>query len=721
MKSQVCIVLLIAVLLTITASAAAEQISLVRIHQMTKEQYLTMATMGLDVLTVEGEVLRILVKPDDRKKLEQAGIPFVVEEPDIKTFYKSRFREGETMGGFRTFSEIVAYLDTLTSAYPEITTSKFSIGTSIEGRDLWAVKISDNPDIDENEPEILYISLIHAREPAAGAAVLNLMDHFLSNYGIDPEITELVNTRELFFCPVQNPDGYVYNEQTDPDGGGVWRKNRRDNGDDEYGVDLNRNYGYQWGYDNMGSSPDSSSETFRGIGPFSEPETDYVKDFIVSRNFTIIHNFHTYSNLELWPYGYDRLFTTEEDFFKNLGDSMTQYNGYTPEISWALYPTNGCADDWAWGDTLSKPRVISVTVEIGGPSDGFWPPPSRIPTLVAENVWPNVFLARIADDPYVIAPPKEATVAVPDSVGNNFTLEWQVEDTVNVPVSFRLLEYTDKQTLTDQAESDYGYWQKARMSLSSTRKHSGTYSWRTQSASRSHHWLVSQTPYQVQPDDTLRFWIWYDIEEGYDYFYMQVSTDGGYTFTNLANVLTTSYNPNGLNLGNGITGSSVGWTYAKFDLSAYTGQYVIFRFAYFTDNYYLEEGVYLDDIENIDAYNSVTEVGAGISDTFYTFLSKPAGEYWYRVSGTDAQNQESRLSNLAHATVTDQLLIGDVNGSGSINVADVTYLVDYLFRDGPPPSPEELGDVNCSGTINVSDLTFLVDYLFRDGPEPSCP
>ena len=703
-------------------SAVSKKISFIKLQKMSKQQYFAMQKLGLDIVEMKGEEFKVFAKPEDLTKLQSLDIKYEIIHPDIKAFYLSRNTESASMGGFRTYSEIVAYLDSLTAAYPNITTDKFSIGNSIEGRPQWVVKISDNPDIDEDEPEVFYISLIHAREPAAAAALLNYMDYLLSNYGVDQEVTDIVNNRELYFLPVQNPDGYVYNETTDPLGGGMWRKNRRDNGDGNFGVDLNRNYGFKWGYDDLGSSPNTSYETYRGTGPFSEPETQNVKNFIISRNFKIIHNFHTYSNLEIWPYGYDRFYTTEEDFFENLGDSLTKLNNYTPEIGWSLYPTNGDADDWAWGDTISKPRTISLTCEIGSSSDGFWPDPSRIPTLEAENIWPNLFLAKIADNPFRIAPPKTPTIFSPDSSDSNYSIEWSVDDTINTPASYKLIEYTDKQQMIDDAESDHGYWQTVRMSLSNSRSHSGNYSWHTISANRSHHWLISNIPYEVQPDDSLKFWIWYAIENGWDYFYTQVSTDGGYTFENLANNLTTTNNPHGQNLGNGITGLSTGWVEAKFDLSPYVGQQVIFRLAYYTDDYSLEEGVYIDDIENVNIFQNQTEISSSIVDTFYNFTGKPNGQYWYRVTAIDNDDQESRLSPFTFIkVVTPSYVLGDANGDGQVNGNDLLFLINYCFAGGPAPNPLEVADVDCNGSVNGNDILFMINYMFEGGPAPNCP
>src|SRR5690606_9786063 len=121
-----------------------------------------------------------------------------------------------------------------------------------------------------------------------------------------PEVRYLVDNTEMYFIPCINPDGYIYNETTDPFGGGLWRKNRW-KGDDGmvYGVDLNRNYGYEWGADNSGSSPQPNGQTFRGTGPFSEPETQAVKFFCDSHQFRIALNYHTYGNLLIHPWGYN--------------------------------------------------------------------------------------------------------------------------------------------------------------------------------------------------------------------------------------------------------------------------------------------------------------------------------------------------------------------------------------------------------------------------------
>ncbi|MBK6766332.1 MAG: hypothetical protein IPG71_08445 [bacterium] len=350
----------------------------------------------------------IAALPEDFAYLQNLGYRWDVIEPDLEEFYARRAREAgslDDMGGYKTHSEIVAALDTIHANHPSITTTRFAVGTTIEGRNIECIKISDNPDVDEDEIELLYNSLIHAREPAAMEVLFLFMNYLTDQYGINTEVTNLVNEREFFFVPCINVDGYLYNQQTNPNGGGMWRKNRRNNGG-SYGVDLNRNWGFNWGYDNEGSSPTPSSDVYRGTGPFSEPETSSLRDFIESRNFTLSMNYHTYSNLILFAWGtssYQGGFTPDQATFSLMGDSMQYYiqqvNGavYSVGPAWQLlYDVNGDCNDWCYGEQSTKNKIYSFTTEVGGPSDGFWPLPTRINPLAQENLPANMFVARYA-------------------------------------------------------------------------------------------------------------------------------------------------------------------------------------------------------------------------------------------------------------------------------------------------------------------------------------
>ena len=722
MKTSKSFIAIALILIFSTAFVQAEQLSQVTVLSLDKSDFLEIHRLGMDVLGYKGDSIEMIANQADLEWFDGRGITYRIDIPNLQAYYQSKNKSNLTMGGFKTFSEIEQFLDSLAAAYPSLSTAKFSIGMTIEGRDIWAVKISDNPNVDEDEPSVLYIGLTHAREPAASEVLMNFMNHLLSNYATDTAVANIIDNRELYFIPVFNADGYVWNEIIEPFGGGLWRKNRRPNGDSvTIGVDMNRNWGFKWGYDNMGSSPVMSGATYRGTAPFSEPENQAMRDFIISRDIKIIHNSHSYSNLELWPPGYDRVFSKYDDMFSTIADSMVQYNGYTPQIGWELYPTNGEADGWAWGDTILKPRIISFTAEVGSFIDGFWPNPSRIPALNAENIWPNLFLAKIADNPYKFSPPLPPTISTPETtVVSNYNVEWHLEDSINPAVSYKLYELTGKQTIIDSAEFDNGHWEPEKFFLTTTKQHTGLSSWHTLNWNRANHWLLAQTPYLVQPDDTLKFWIWYAIETDWDYFYAQISTDGGYDFFNLPNNMTTNVNPNGTNLGNGITGSSGDWVQAKFDLAAYAGQQVTFRLTYFTDFSFTLDGVYIDDIENVDFFSTEALIESGITDTFYNFDSIPGGEYWYRLTATDAEDQESRLSELALVSVADAFTKGDANSDGNIDMLDLVYLVDFIFRGGPAPDPLLAGDANCDDDTNILDLTYFVDYIFRGGPKPGC-
>lgn len=307
-----------------------------------------------------------------------------------------------SMGGFYTLSEVTAELDSMRMLYPELISAKVSIGNSINGRPIYMVKIADNPDIDEDEPEVLYTALHHAREPESMMQLIYFMYYLLENYYTDPAIQYLVDNRELYFIPVVNPDGYEYNHQTNPNGGGMWRKNRRNNGDGSYGIDLNRNYGpyAYWNSPNGGSSTYTWDETYRGTAPFSEPEIAHIRDFHAGHHIRCELNYHTYGNYLIYPYGALSMETPDSAIFREYSRDMTAYNGYFAglDLEAVGYSTRGNSDDYAYdGDVvMNHGNIFAMTPEVG--ATGFWPSESEIFPLAIENVYPNLYYAWVGGE-----------------------------------------------------------------------------------------------------------------------------------------------------------------------------------------------------------------------------------------------------------------------------------------------------------------------------------
>ena len=302
-----------------------------------------------------------------------------------------------SMGGYYTYQEIVNNLDSMYANFPNIITQKFSIGTSHEGRTIWAVKISDNPNTSESEPQVGFDALVHAREPQSMATLMYFMYYLLENYGTDPEVTYLVDNREIYCVPCFNPDGYEYNRQTNPGGGGMWRKNRRNNGG-SYGVDLNRNFSYMWGYDNLGSSPYPSDDDYRGPSAFSEPEAQAIRDFVIPKNIHTYFNMHSYQDAILYPWGYIDEETTDSLTYREFATDMAHYNSYVTGYSGQIlgYNSNGSVRDWMYGEQSAKNKVYGYTIEIGNSNDGFWPPQYRIFPIAQINVKTNLYQCWVA-------------------------------------------------------------------------------------------------------------------------------------------------------------------------------------------------------------------------------------------------------------------------------------------------------------------------------------
>ncbi|MEM1124184.1 MAG: M14 family zinc carboxypeptidase, partial [Bacteroidota bacterium] len=305
-----------------------------------------------------------------------------------------------SMGGYHTYAELLVVLDSMKAKYPHLISEKQPIGNylTIQGRPIYWLKIGVNPNEDEDKPAILYNALHHAREPNSLSQLLFFMWYLLENYETDAEIQYLLNEIELYFIPCINPDGYVYNERTNPNGGGGWRKNRAtSNAGDTVGVDLNRNYGLKWGLDNTGSSSDPNSLVYRGPAPFSEPETQAIRDFCIQHEFKMALNYHAFSNLLIIPWGFDNTLTPDDATYRALAEKMTEQNNYTigTGLETVGYIVNGDSDDWMYGEQTVKPKIFSMTPEVGPASFGFWPPKSAILGLNRDNLWQNITAAGL--------------------------------------------------------------------------------------------------------------------------------------------------------------------------------------------------------------------------------------------------------------------------------------------------------------------------------------
>ena len=386
----------------------------IRVYHPTLETIKTIGSLGIPLDHVsgkEGIFLDITVTESETIELISRDIELEVLIEDLTSYYKASNRPATnrdfplgSMQGNYTLDELNERFDELHGLFPNIISNRVLIGQSVEGRDIWAFKVSDNPNEDEDEPEVLYTALTHSREPLGMMNLMYFVQLLAEEQNSNPELEYLISNREMWFIPVVNPDGYVYNELIEPNGGGMHRKNRANtncgNGSNR-GVDLNRNYGFGWGSNDTGSSPNPCSATYRGDTEFSEPETQAVRDFIINHDFNNVLHYHCYSNVYIHPWG-NGLFPEEPDSstLVDIGLEMARYNGYPvgTGLSTIGYTVNGDAVDWTYGDQ----DIISYVPEVGSTSQGFWPPESDVVDLCMDQVHSNKIFALVAGADIVI-------------------------------------------------------------------------------------------------------------------------------------------------------------------------------------------------------------------------------------------------------------------------------------------------------------------------------
>lgn len=615
-----------------------------------------------DVVSYYEQILAEPATSTSNHNASCAGAGASGTNPYINPVTPSHFNLG-TMGGYLKYSEMLAELDEMAATYPTLISVKAPISNFLthQNRPLYYVRISDNPTVDEGEPKVLYTAIHHAREPMALMETIFYMWYLLENYGTNDEVTYLVNQLQLYFVPCINPDGYVYNETTNPNGGGMWRKNRRNNGGGVYGVDLNRNYSYGWG--TTGTSTNTSNDTYCGPSAFSEPETQAMRWLVQNNHFITAFNAHTYAEDILFPIGTTTAeFAPHHNWFQDESNHQVQYNGYTAMKSSALYPASGDSDDYMYKVDIGvgqKDTMFVHTPEVG---TAFWQPSNQIIPTSAEMLFPNLVLAHLArvyaitadTDPNMIANingnfnhsikrlGREAgpiTVSITPiqniaSVGNSVTYTLAQQQTSTGAISYSLnpsIQFGDQ--IIYVLETNNGLWIKrdtiyktfgaltSQVIENATSTANWTGNWSTTSStyvSPTKSFTDSPTgnyannanrTYTYVPAVDLtnassamvRFYAKWNLEADYDYVQFLVSTDNGTTWIpQCGNYTVTGTNANGSVQPNNqpvYEGVQSAWVLEEINLSDYLGQVIKFRFKLGSDGGTVADGYYFDDFE----------------------------------------------------------------------------------------------------------------------------
>jgi carboxypeptidase T len=393
-------------LVTSIAAFASGASSTYFVHVKAKDKFerSRIADLGVSIEALRSDSVYGTASPSVLAALKKARGLEIMETFPADSVKGFDFPSGDER--FHNYERMNKALDDLVTSYPRLL-RKFTIGKSLEGRDIYGIRVnssqsvlrSSDDDTVSGKPGIVFMGNHHAREHVSAEIPLMLLEFLAKNYGVDRDITALVDKRDIYVIPMINPDGVEFDIKT---GEYQWqRKNMRPNGTSKPGVDLNRNYGFKWG--TGGSSKDPSSEVYMGPEPFSEPETQAVKRFVEGHpNLKVLLTFHTFSELILFPWGhkYDRIDNDRDHkTFDTMAKKMAEWNKYTPEQSSQLYIASGDTTDWAYGQL----GIFAFTFELspkemwGG---GFYPGAGVIDKVFEDNLRPALYLIDLADDPH---------------------------------------------------------------------------------------------------------------------------------------------------------------------------------------------------------------------------------------------------------------------------------------------------------------------------------
>jgi hypothetical protein len=420
MKRAIIIVILPVIFgATICAADTGDVVSWARVYTPTEEAYNSLVYKeGLDVTDVSPYDYVEVVAPQSTLE-ELGGTGFSYEYLQYDCLSSESWR-GRGYSGYHNYDELAADLTSLERNHPNLSCVLIMGNGHADAGNIMLIKLYNRePETnakevwvnDPNKPDLLVVGCHHAREPMSVETALSFATYMCENYATDSNVRNVVDNMETYIIPCLNVDGWIYD---DVEGSRHWwRKNSYDWPGDEpddwgygqgTGVDLNRNYTYMWGYDDYGSSPSWSAETYRGPSAGSEPEVQIIMDLTEELDFVSAISLHSSGEWILRPWGYIDGYCSDNAKFVEMSqvinDEIYDHLGhyYKARGGWELYNTNGDLVDGLYGEY----GVLAVTIELNSSSQGgFYPDDSYIaPTCDMMNdallAWANWCVSEFA-------------------------------------------------------------------------------------------------------------------------------------------------------------------------------------------------------------------------------------------------------------------------------------------------------------------------------------
>lgn len=631
MKYRLCLSLLLALFFSGAATAATVIVRVDARNYQELSDRVPFKGTSIDIAGVQpGKTYDLILDETDLPVVQASGLSYEVIIPDLE-FWRELVG---SFGSYRSYPEHVTLMRNWASLFPNICRLE-SIGPSYEGRWIYGLKISDEPQIeDPNEPEMLIYGQIHAREWATGEMIRYCIDTLLRNYMTNPEFQNWINNHQLWVFPIHNVDGFTYDYPNQR----MWRKNRQPFGGST-GTDMNRDGAgscqgdprSEWGALVPGSrtSHNPGDETFAGARGEFAPEVKALTDLFRRHTFLIDLSIHSYSELVLWPWGINAT-PPDGSFITRLGQRaaarMQTLSGgtYTPEQSVQLYPTNGGIEDWfyGWAHTVGGFPCPSYTFEVG---TTFYQPTAdldRMQPQVFNGIWVMMQHVDSVAQQLKGMVPGPTIAPIETSYDGNYVVHWTpVRPARNAPDKWELEELQNLSVTADGFESGTSNWVLQGATQSTTQKHSGNYSVFLGNSSNMSNWVVTKYPYPVTSvNDSVTFWVWHNLENNYDIGVCEVSIEGKHW----------------TQLHDRYTGNSSGWVRKAYSLAPWLGKSVFIRFHACSDDGTNSGGMYVDDIYPVPVFGTQTTISNNLTDTLFSFTGKPDGHYYYRVRGHNA-------------------------------------------------------------------------------------